>query len=156
MKIVPYIPEYWPGIEEVHDAARKQELALAGLDDAFLPLAVAAEREGLFDYSLYVALEESRVLGFVAYTQEGLAWLYVHPDVQRRGVGRALARFALDHMGGEEKDVEVLFGNEPARNLYWSLGFTNERIVRGKMPGNEGFAVTVWVMKQEQSTFLYE
>ena len=149
MKIVPYTPEYWSGIEAAHDAARKQELALAGLEAAFLPLSVAADREDLFDYHLYIALEADAVLGFVAYTEEELAWLYVHPDAQRRGVGRALARFALEHMEGEEKDVEVLYGNEPARSLYRSLGFTGETVVHGKMPGNEGFAVTVWVMTME-------
>ena len=33
----------------------RNELALAGLEAAFLPLAVAAEREGLFDYQVAVA-----------------------------------------------------------------------------------------------------
>ena len=75
--------------------------------------------------------------------------LAVHPDWQRRGVGRALARFALERMTAETKDVEVLFGNEPARNLYRSLGFTKETLVHGRMPGNEDFRVTVWQMVME-------
>ena len=149
MRIVPYSPEYWEGIQAVHDPARMQELTLAGLEAAFLPLSVAAEREDLFAYHLYVALEETTVLGFVAYTDEELAWLYVRPDRQRRGVGRALARFALERMTAETKDVEVLFGNEPARNLYRSLGFTKETLVHGRMPGNEDFRVTVWQMVME-------
>ena len=149
MRIVPYSPEYWEGIQAVHDPARMQELTLAGLEAAFLPLSVAAEREDLFAYHLYVALEETTVLGFVAYTDEELAWLYVRPDWQRRGVGRALARFALERMTAETKDVEVLFGNEPARNLYRSLGFTKETLVHGRMPGNEDFRVTVWQMVME-------
>ena len=149
MRIVPYSPEYWEGIQAVHDPARMQELTLAGLEAAFLPLSVAAEREVLFAYHLYVALEETTVLGFVAYTDEELAWLYVRPDRQRRGVGRALARFALERMTAETKDVEVLFGNETARNLYRSLGFTKETLVHGRMPGNEDFRVTVWQMVME-------
>lgn len=150
MKIVPYSPEYWEGIQAVHDPARKQELARAGLDAAFLPLTIAAEREDLFDYRLYIALEQETVLGFVAFTEDELAWLYVRPDFQRQGVGRMLAEFALERMEEAEKSVEVLFGNEPARHLYRSLGFTKETIVHGKMPGNEAFAVTVWQLTMEQ------
>lgn len=149
MEIISYSPEYWEGIQAVHDPARMQELTLAGLEDAFLPLSIAAEREDLFDYHLYIAKEESRVQGFVAFTEDELAWLYVRSDVQRRGIGRKLAEFALAHMEAGEKSVEVLCGNEPARNLYRSLGFTKETILHGKMPGNEGFRVTVWQMTME-------
>ena len=150
MEIIRYSCEYWEGIEQAHDAARKQELALAGLEDAFLPLTIAAEREDLFDYHVYIAKEADAVLGFVAFTEEELAWLYVHPDYQRQGVGRKLAEYALKQMDAEEKSVEVLWGNTPARNLYRSLGFTKETIVHGWMPGNERFAVTVWQMTMEQ------
>jgi ribosomal protein S18 acetylase RimI-like enzyme len=146
MTIVPYAPQYWEDIQKVHDPARKQELELAGLDAAFLPLTVAAEREDLFDYHLYVAVEENTAVGFTAFTGDELAWLYVRPDRQRRGIGRALAEYALSRMEEGEKSVEVLCGNEPARNLYRSLGFTKETIVHGVMPGNEAFPVTVWQM----------
>lgn len=146
MKIVAYNPTYWEDIQKVHDPARMHELTLAGLNDAFLPLTIAAEREDLFDYHLYVAVENEIAVGFVAFTEEELAWLYVRPDHQRRGIGRALAEFAMSGMTEEEKSVEVLFGNEPARTLYHSLGFTKETIVHGMMPGNESFPVTVWQM----------
>ena len=149
MEIVPYIHEYWAEIEKIHDAARVQELALAKMSDAFLPLCIAAEREDLFDYSLYVGKIGERVVGFVAFTEDELAWLYVDPTYQRQGVGRALAQFALSQMEDGEKTVEVLCGNEPARQLYISLGFTKERIVHGRMPGNEAFRVTVWELTME-------
>ncbi len=149
MTILPYEPKFWDDIQKVHDPARKQELAFAGLDDAFLPLYIAAQREDLFDYRVYIAMEEKTVVGFTAFTEDELAWLYVRPDCQRRGIGRALAEFALSQMDAGEKTVEVLFGNEPAKALYRSLGFTKETIVHGKMPGNESFSVTVWQMTME-------
>lgn len=40
----------WNAIQKIHDESRKIELKLAGLEDAFLPLCIAAERENLFDY----------------------------------------------------------------------------------------------------------
>ena len=62
MEIRPYTQADWPWIAAAHDAARKLELHLAGLDDAFLPLAEAAEREGLFDYTILVAAD-TEVMG---------------------------------------------------------------------------------------------
>ena len=147
--IVPYEPSFWCDLEQIHDPARMQELTFAGLEAAFLPLSIAALREDLFDYNLYVAKFNETAVGFVAFTEDELAWLYVRPDHQRQGIGRALAEFAMAHMTDGEKSVEVLCGNEPARNLYRSLGFMKESIVHGRMPGNEEFKVTVWSLATE-------
>lgn len=46
-------------------------------------------------------------------------------------------------MGPKPLTVEVLAGNLPALSLYRSLGFSQEKIVHGHMPGNEAFPVTV-------------
>lgn len=147
--IRPYAPEDWPALQEIHDPARRQELHLSGLDGAFLPLSIAAEREDLFGYSVFVACLEGAAVGFVAFTPEELAWLYVRREQQRRGIGRALAEFALAHMNAGEKTVEVLFGNDPARRLYRSLGFTRETVLTGVMPGNEAYPVRVYSMTRE-------
>ena len=147
--IIPYEDACWTGIEKAHDAARMQELRYAGLEEAFLPLSIAADRENLFEYDLYAARLGDEVAGFVAFTEDELAWLYVHPDYQRHGIGRELANFALTKMTTGEKSVEVLCGNEPARKLYRSLGFTREEVVHGRMPGNEIFEVSVWRMTTE-------
>lgn len=147
ISIRAYQPKDWEMIVAVHDPARMQELRYAGLEAAYLPLAIAAEREDLFSYQIYVALDEEQMVGFAAFTDDELAWLYVCPDHQRKGVGSALARFALDHMKQGVKSVEVLKGNEPARSLYRKLGFTKETEVSGVMPGNEGFFVSVWQME---------
>ena len=144
IEILPYSENDFSGMEAAHDAARMQELTLAGLAEAFLPLSVAAEREDLFGYELLVAHADGETVGFTAYTEDELAWLYVHPDYQRRGIGRMLAQAALANMTRGRKSIEVLCGNEPARSLYLSLGFTDSRIIHGRMPGNEDFKVTVW------------
>ena len=139
----------WERVQAIHDEARRRELALAGLEAAFLPLAVAAEREGLFDYQLAVAELDGAVAGFAAYTEEVLAWLYVDQAMSRRGVGRALARHALER-AGRPMSVEVLQGNEPALALYRSLGFRDVETVTGHMPGNEAFSVTVHCLTLEE------
>lgn len=145
--IRPYEERDFERLCQIHDPARKNELELAGLSAAFVPLTIAAQREGLFEYQLYVAEFEGQVAGFVAFTEDELAWLYVDSNLTRRGIGSSLIHFALEKM---ENDVaiEVLAGNAPAIAAYSSFGFTIEETITGSMPGNEDFTVTVHVMKQ--------
>lgn len=148
LAIRPYRPEDFPGIERVHDRARRVELRYAGLEDAFLPLRIAAEREDLFAYpGLFVAELGGEIAGFAACTQEELAWLYVDPAHFRNGVGRALAEHALQRFPGIRR-VEVLSGNAPAQALYARLGFVTAATERGRMPGNEAFSVQVDCMER--------
>lgn len=133
-----YRPEDRQAIGAVHDAARKTELRLAGLEEAFLPLEIAGEREGLFAYpGLFVAEDGGRVRGFAACTEEELAWLYVDPEHMRRGIGRGLAEFALARFPGI-RTVEVLVGNTPARALYEKEGFCLTGLEKGRIPRNHG------------------
>ena len=97
--IRPYRDADWPRLCAIHDAARQTELALAGLPNAFLPLEIAAQREGLFSYTVRVAELDGQAAGFAAFTNDELAWLYVDPALARRGVGRALVEHALTEMG---------------------------------------------------------
>ena len=145
--IRPYETTDWQRIEAIHDAARRIELALADLTDAFLPLAVAAEREGLFDYSVRVAVRQDVVVGFVAYSDEELAWLYVDPAVMRQGIGGSLVREALAKTTTRPLHLEVLKGNTPAYALYRAMGFVLTGTVSGHMPGNESFPVCVLCMQ---------
>ena len=141
-----YRKEDWPGLQTIHDAARKNELRLAGLEEAFLPLSIAAESEGLFEYTVRVARLGDTAAGFSAFAEDELAWLYVDPALSRRGIGTRLVRDALAHMG-RPVTLEVLVGNEPARRLYERCGFRLTETVSGRMPGNESFSVTCHVLQ---------
>ena len=141
-----YRQEDWPRLQVIHDAARRNELRLAGLEEAFLPLTAAAEAEGLFDYTMRVALLEGTAAGFSAFAEGELAWLYVDPALSRRGVGTRLVQDALEHLK-RPVTVEVLAGNDPARLLYERCGFRLIETVSGRMPGNESFSVTCHVLR---------
>ena len=147
IRIRPYQDADFAYICKIHDSARRNELALSGLADAFLPLSVAAEREGLFDYRVYVAEYDGVISGFVAFSEDEIAWLYVDTNYSRRRIGTNLLRYAMQFTD-DEVCIEVLVGNRPAIMLYSSLGFVIEETLSGKMPGNEEFPVTVHVMKR--------
>lgn len=148
--IRPYEARDFERLCQIHDPARKNELELAGLSAAFLPLTVAAEREGLFDYQFFVAESGGEVVGFVAFTQDELAWLYVDVNRTHQGIGSSLIQFALEHMD-DDVSIEVLAGNTPAISTYSSFGFSVVETIHGSMPGNESFAVKVYLMKREKT-----
>lgn len=145
--IRPYRPEDLPRLSAIHDAARLQELRLAGLAEAFLPLEIAAEREGLFQYTLRVAEWDGQAAAFAAYTEDELAWLYVDPAYMRRGIGSRLVRYVQENTSARPLVIEVLAGNGPAMSLYKAMGFQHVDTRTGAMPGNEAFQVTAWVLE---------
>ncbi len=139
IKIRPYDSSDWSRLCEIHDAARLDELDASVGRGAFLTLEQTAENEGLFDYTLFVAEVNGLVQGFVAYSEEELAWLYVDPEFYRRGVGRALVRHVKAVLAPTIQ-IEMLEGNNPALELYLSEGFTVKERVEGNLVGNEAFA----------------
>lgn len=64
-----------------------------------------------------------------------LQGLDVHPEVQRRGVGRRVLAAVLDEArrrGARRVTLRVLAPNEPARRLYASMGFVVEGVLVGE------------------------
>lgn len=141
MKIRKYQEFDFNDLCRIHDQARKQELKAANLEAAFKPLKIAAFEEDLFSYEIFVAEVEDKVVGFVAFSDEELAWLYVDPNFQKRGIGSKLVEFSLTKTK-RPTYLEVLTGN-PAKDLYMKKGFDFFKHESGKMPGNESFHVEV-------------
>ena len=125
----------------IHDQARKQELKAANLEAAFKPLKIAAIEEDLFSYNIYVAAIDEKIVAFVAFSDDELAWLYVDPSFQKQGIGSKLIEFSLTKMK-RPAYLEVLTGN-PVKSLYLHKGFKFLQHESGKMPGNETFHVEV-------------
>jgi GNAT superfamily N-acetyltransferase len=146
MNIRPYTADDWLRVCQIHDAARRDELAAANLEAAFLTLEQTAENEDFHGYTIRVAEVGGTVVGFVAFTNEELAWLYVDPSKYGMGIGTSLIRAAL----AETKaplGAEVLDGNDAAVTAYRKSGFEIVGNDRGRMPGNESFTVSVTVLR---------
>lgn len=149
IRIRSYRSGDWPRLCDIHDAARLDELSLTIGTGAFLSLEQTAGNEELFSYSLCVAELEGIVHGFAAYNDSELAWLYVDPACYRRGIGKALVRHVVENTPGPSLQIELLEGNEPALQLYQSLGFEIVKRMTGKLAGNETFAATGLVLERE-------
>ncbi|HEP1801902.1 TPA: GNAT family N-acetyltransferase [Streptococcus suis] len=147
INIRPFIQKDFQRLCQIHDLARQEELDLANLSEAFIPLSIAADREGLFDYQILVAEMEGFVVGFVAFTDDELAWLYVDREYSRLGIGTSLVNVVLKKMH-EPISIEVLNGNTPALNFYQKFGFEIVKTESGQMPGNEEFSVTVHILRK--------
>lgn len=147
INIRPFIQKDFQRLCQIHDPARQEELDLANLSEAFIPLSIAADREGLFDYQILVAEMEGFVVGFVAFTDDELAWLYVDREYSRHGIGTSLVNVVLKKMH-EPISIEVLEGNLPALSFYKKFGFEIVNTETGQMPGNEEFSVTVHILRK--------
>ena len=147
MRLRPYIPADWRRLCEIDDQARVHELQASGLAEAFIGLEQAAEGEGLFDGALVVAEMRDQVVGFVAYCDGELTWLYVDPAFFRQGIGRRLLRHAIDACAGSIS-TEVLVGNDAAHALYLGEGFKVLKRVDGRLAGNESFAASGHVLQR--------
>ena len=150
MKIRNYTNDDWTRICEIHDAARKDELSSAGLEDAFLSMEQTAENEGFSAYAVVVAEVDGIVQGFAAFSDVEISWLYVDPRRYSMGVGSALVRAAL-LATGNSLSVEVLDGNERALSFYKKTGFAVVGRASGQMPGNERFSVSVTELRYNGS-----
>ncbi|MCU0496193.1 MAG: GNAT family N-acetyltransferase [Anaerolineae bacterium] len=89
----------------------------------------------------YVWIEDGQLIGNVSIYPAnwprdlGSAWIIanvgVHPNYQRRGIARKLMIASLEMIrarGGDTAILQVDYLNEPAKNLYLSLGFIHEGV----------------------------
>lgn len=85
---------------------------------------------------IWVVELENSLVAFMAMNEDFIDQLYIHPDYQRRGVGRALLDFARtlspDHLW-----LYTLQVNAAARAFYERNGFVVEKLGISPPPENE-------------------
>lgn len=149
IEIRKYKKEDFKYIEKIHNKSRKIELKYANLENAFVPLKIAAIREDLFKYNILVAIIDKKIVGFISYLDNEIGWLYVDKNNMNKKIGENLIKYVLDYESIRPIYLEVLDKNIPAINLYKKMGFIITKTCEGKMPGNEEFNVKVYIMKRK-------
>jgi RimJ/RimL family protein N-acetyltransferase len=85
--------------------------------------------------AVFGAFEGSELIGIAGFfnqtgrkhAHKGMLWgMYVRSKARRAGIGRRLAEAVIDHASRQVELIQltVVSGNEPARRLYASLGFS--------------------------------
>lgn len=108
---------------QIHDQARKRELEAANLSEAFKSLKIAAYEEDLFSDNIYVGQKDKKVIGFVAFSDDELAWLYVDPSFQKQGVGSKLIEFSLNKMKRPKKELKIFIRHNELQELLTFVAF---------------------------------
>jgi ribosomal protein S18 acetylase RimI-like enzyme len=142
-----YLPGDWSRLCEIYAVARRQELLACGVEPAMAPLAALDGDDGPPEAGLLLAVPGPTVDGFVSILGGRLAWLYVDPQRQRRGVASRLVHEALAR-SPVRVSLQVLEGNAAAVAMYLRAGFS----ITGRYPGFIGPAdmpVTVLEMLHE-------
>lgn len=125
----------WPAICRIHDVARVQELAAGNVDPrAFRTMIDAAEGDEFFVSKTLVACIDDAVAGFVAWNGPYITWLYVDPNLQRRGIGSRLLNEALQQCGLHAW-TSMIAGNDAALSLYKKAGFEIVSTKTGEIEG---------------------
>ena len=62
-----------------------------------------------------------RILGFIGVARNKIEMLFIHPDARGQGIGKQLLRYAVDHLGTDEVDVNEQNGQ--AVGFYLHAGF---------------------------------
>jgi ribosomal protein S18 acetylase RimI-like enzyme len=132
----------WP---VAYDGIVAPEFLEQGLAEWWSPEAV---RRGI-ERGITLVAEDPEVIGMVGLGQDDGLWvmwkLYVLPDQQGRGIGRALLDGAIEALpdGTERLLLDVLVTNEPAIRFYRANGF--ERTDDG--PGRDLGSELMWMSR---------
>ena len=92
-----------------------------------------AGREMLPNNDVWLANDEERAAGYVAFTADWIHQLYVHPDFQGQGIGPQLLALAL--ADGRPRRLWTFQQNDRARRFYEKRGFVLLELTDGA--GNE-------------------
>ena len=64
---------------------------------------------------------EGEIIGFIGVSEHKIEMLFISPNVQGHGIGSALCRYAIKHLGANRVDVNEQ--NTRAREFYEKMGF---------------------------------
>ncbi|MCG3181751.1 MAG: hypothetical protein BIFFINMI_04151 [Phycisphaerae bacterium] len=104
-----------------------------GLADGNSPAAVLARQSKQTDY---VGLIDGRVVGMIGLKRNEIGHLFVHPDHDRRGIGRSLVAFAMACFRQAGHREMIVMSSLNAVDFYARFGFVSER--RGSFPLGNG------------------
>jgi putative acetyltransferase len=101
----------------------------------------------------YVVEYHKTIVGFIALRRDGvLAWLYVHPDQQGKGIAKALLRQMERQLRRQNRSVLTALAPAPAIPFFTRHGYRNTD-PNGSVPDDDfRYVVLEKVLDQEAAT----
>ena len=114
-------PSEYPAVVEVWEASvRATHHFLQESDIAFFKPLILNEYLRMVDLSC-IRGDDQRILGFMGVAEGKIEMLFIHPDARGKGIGKTLARHAMEVLGVTQVDVNE--DNGQAVGFYEHLGF---------------------------------
>lgn len=142
------------GPDDLARAANLTELAWTASNTEFLPAATIATLtaensiSGLIasrSQELWLAEIDADLAAVVGVDSNGYVWAcYVHPNHQRKGVGRAIMSEVKSYLKGKGLPflhLDIIEGNASAEAFYLSLGWQEESRRPESLPGHTATAI---------------
>jgi ribosomal protein S18 acetylase RimI-like enzyme len=124
MKIRIYEQKDWHSILDIFSRAKPDEFKGSVEKEDIISLDKDEDILNSFHNSnIYVAEQESRIIGFAGYNRNLISFLFTDPSYYRQGVATALLAYILPLIGNKAWLV-VLKTNVGAIKLYERFGFT--------------------------------
>jgi ribosomal protein S18 acetylase RimI-like enzyme len=124
MKIRAYEQKDWNSILDIFSKAKPDEFRGAVEKEDIIPLEKDEDILNLFHNSnLYVAEQDSRIIGFAGFNKYLITFLFIDPAYYRQRVATILLEYILSLIGNKAW-LLVLKTNLGAIKLYNGFGFT--------------------------------
>ncbi len=109
------------------------------------------------DHGIFlVAIIKGEIVGYggvwVLADEAHITTIAVHPDQQRKGIGRTIMDELIDRAkerGAVCSTLEVRAGNVPAITLYENMGYVRSGLRKRYYPDNNEDAVIMWLHELE-------
>ena len=138
MIIREYNNDDWTEICRVHDSARPLEVQCFMPAEKVELMRDVAEEDGFFDSQCFVAYIDSILSGFICIDPPELTWLYVDPELHRKGIGSSLYSY-VEPMLGKHAWLTTPKENSIGVQFYHNLGF----VISALFPGHcQGYSCT--------------
>ena len=120
-QIIPLAEEDFPEVTSLWEASvRASHRFLSEADIQFYKPLILSDY--LPTLNLFGIRHASRgIAGFIGVAERRIEMLFVQPDDFGKGIGQALCRFAVQHLGAQEVDVNE--DNQGALKFYLKMGF---------------------------------
>ncbi|MFX0097412.1 MAG: GNAT family N-acetyltransferase [Candidatus Hodarchaeota archaeon] len=141
-----YEKGYYPRRALEHDiSSYSSEYYKSQLEDPSSFGFVAEENDRL------VGIASGRILGTPGLAR--LGWIGVHPEHQRRGVGKSIMKKVIDHCRAKDCHKITLYTLPvliPAINLYLRSGFVPEAYLREEWWGVDFIKMSLWLRESKE------